>query len=323
MARALISRLRGYMKELFKTFKKSDIKILLKNFNSKGAEVPLSTWLDFAEATKAALGPDAMTVQLCETAVSEAQNNVEVCRVQNWGAKWDMKVKSILKNKRERLRRAVSKLEETQKRLVSVKHLVGEQVGHKLVSDVCKYDAALETILESKPERYVALVRATRCLGNRGSFENKHVQVEVEGKFVRARVEAVRGADINTAEVDVSLWKENFSGQTYEEGYDTSVKVVRTFSRAEVYGGGQKTTQPPISDATVAQAVKASPNPKVTAALIHNPKRPQYLLALYVEAKASRKRMAMLAEDVEDFVSTKKFFSLPVNTPGELVHAKP
>ena len=103
VARALVSRLRGYVKQLFKSFQKSHIVTLLKSFNSKGADVPLGTWLDFAEATKAALGPAVMIVLLCKAAVREAENQVEVAKDQGLRLTWVSKMETILKNKRDNL----------------------------------------------------------------------------------------------------------------------------------------------------------------------------------------------------------------------------
>ena len=180
--------MRGYVQKLSKHFIKLKIDSLLNSFKKKGAEVSLSRWLHFAEAARAALAPAAMSVQLCKTAVTDAENQMDVMR--QCGPALLAKGESVLKDKRASLRKAESELEDTQKRLVAVRLLVGEQVGQKLVSDEHKYDAALQKLAQSESTQYAALMRVAKCLGNRGSLKSKHVQVEVDGKLVRGRVEA-------------------------------------------------------------------------------------------------------------------------------------
>ena len=151
----------------------------------------MSRWLHFAEAARAALGPAAMSVQLCKTAVTDAENQMDVMRqFRQCGPALLAKGESVLKDKRASLRKAESELEKTQQRLAAVRLLVGEQVGQTLVSDEHKYDAALQKLAQSESTQYAALMRVAKCLGNRGSLKSKHVQVEVDGKLVRGRVEA-------------------------------------------------------------------------------------------------------------------------------------
>ena len=173
--------------------------------------------------------------------------------------------------------------------------VVAEKVGHRLVSDVSKYEAALEDLIEADPEQYRALTQLARSVGNRGPLK-KHsiVEVEIAGSLTRARVEEEVGG--GEMEVALSLWKMvHIENQPYEEGYDTSLKSVSIFPRDQIIAVYLKTTQH-LTDATVEAAIKNSSTPVDAAARIRDPARPEFLVALYCDAHASRQRMLQFAE---------------------------
>ena len=207
-----------------------------------------------------------------------------------------------LEKSRTELKKERNDLADTQRRLEDVRLTVAEQVGHNLVSDVARYDTALENLTEADPKQYSALIQLVRSIGNRGALaKGSIVEVEVAGELTKARVEEEVSED--GTEVTVSIWTQvRIIGRPYEEGYDTSNKIVRIFPRVEIIGGTRKTIQR-VTDATVEAASKNSSNPTAAAARIRDPKRPEFLVGLYCDAHASRGRVLALAEAAKKHIN--------------------
>ena len=100
---------------------------------------------------------------------------------------------------------------------------------------------------------------------SRTNTKGSIVEVEVAGSLAKARVEEEVSGD--GMEVTVSMWTANVRvrGRPYEEGHDTSQKIVRIFPRVEIIGGTREPIQR-VTDATVEAASKNSNNPAAAAA---------------------------------------------------------
>jgi hypothetical protein len=130
------------------------------------------------------------------------------------------------------------------------------------------------------------------------------VEVVVAGSLTRARVEE---GDI--AVVRVSPWKVvSFVNSKYEEGYDTRKKEILSLPRRDVYGKGEKIKQS-ITKVTLARLSGVSKgDPAAIRKLMEDPSRPEYLLALYADARVARTSMVILGQEVvsaigKDFVT--------------------
>ena len=293
----------------------AEVQQMVTAFNASGGAANAKTWLAHAESAKESIGPKAVSVKLTEAAVKLKTEVLENTR-QKFGPNSPTKPnlfrvtlrECILENARTELKHARDDLADTQHRFEDVRLTVAEQVGHSLVSDVARYETALENLTEADPKQYRALIQLVCSVGNRGALaKGRIVQVEVAGSLTKARVEEEVGGD--GTEVTVSMWTEVRRGnkRQYEEGYDTSSKIVRTFPRAEIIGGTRKPTQR-VTDATVQAASKNSSNPTAAAARIRDPKRPEFLVGLYCDAHASRGRVLALAEAAKKHIN-KPFLS--------------
>lgn len=109
-----------------------------------------------------------------------------------------------------------------------------ESIGGRLRRDRAEYAKALDEMQREEPDKLEELSERAAALVNRGALKHG-VEVEVveAGKLQRARVEAeCEGGD----SYELSLWTTvNERNQKYEEGFDTSIRVLTTKRRVEIY----------------------------------------------------------------------------------------
>ena len=184
--------------------------------------------------------------------------------------------------------------------LDDVRKEVAEQVGRTLVSDVHKYQNALDELTTNEEAEYGQLEELAASIVNTGPVKiGQHAMVPFDDKMQKAVVRSV-GAD---GRVTVSIWQVlNFVGYRYEEGYDTSRPIIESLPRQHVYALGEKDMQT-ITSSTVDAVVASSGDPDRLKGLLKNPKRPEFLMALYADAADTRTRLIELGKEVEQMTN--------------------
>ena len=184
--------------------------------------------------------------------------------------------------------------------LDDVREEVAEQVGRTLVSDVRRYQNALDELTTNEEAEYGQLEELAASIVNTGPVKiGQHAMVPFDDKMQKAVVRSV-GAD---GRVTVSIWQViRYVGHPYEEGYDTSEPVIESLPRQHVYTLGEKDVQT-ITSSTVDAVVASSGDPDRLKGLLKNPKRPEFLMALYADAADTRTRLIELGKEVEQMAN--------------------
>ena len=184
---------------------------------------------------------------------------------------------------------------------------VAQRVGRNLLSDVLKYQTALDEIVAAEGTGYDQLEELAASIANTGPLERGQLCMVADhnDKMQKARVERT-GAD---GRVTVSVWTVVTNlGLEYEEGYETSQKVTVSYPRHQVYANGSKDHQT-LNKSTVANILAAVDDPDRLKVFLENVKRPEFLMALYTDAAATRSRLVALGGEMEakiNHASTRK-----------------
>ena len=238
------------------------------------------------------LGPLALSLDLHAAAIAKAVKSAE--------ENTDLYLKSRAAVRVEKLRSAQGKIQRSfqtaKTNLEQVRQDVAEQVGRALVNDVRKYEQALEEITAKEGTEYDKLEELAGSIANTGDVQKGQLAiVPHKDKMQQAKVQTM-DAD---GRVTVSIWQQvRRRTATYEEGYDTSQPVVQSFPRQQVYALAGKNRQT-ITTSTVATAVARALDPGQVKGSLQNPKRPEFLMALYIDATATRTRLIELGAEAE------------------------
>ena len=280
----------------------------ISDFKKSGV-APTSVWLQHAESAKEvylgnaihqvfelitivcllqALGPLALSLDLNREAMEKA------CTVGTSEA--NFRARKLEKEKQkitDSFRMAKTNLDE-------VRQHVAEQVGRTLVSDVRKYQNALDELTANEGEEYGQLEELAASIVNKGPIQaGQLAMVSHDERMQKAQVRST-GAD---GQVTVSIWQVlNFVGYRYEEGFYTSQAVFKTLPRQQVYALGGKDHQT-LTASTVDAVVAACTDPDRLKGALQNPKRPEFMMALYADAAETRVRLIDLGNEVEERVN--------------------
>lgn len=279
----------------------------LNSFISQHGQVADSFWLQHSEACKECIGPIAMSRDLNASSILKAKQALQV----------NKKLNRSLDISRQKLN--ITKLAAGKKKLdsemgVAVKNLantrvsVASKVSHRLVADISRYSHAMEKNVNQEPEAYSKLNATAAAISNISDLKvGAKVLVVNVGSLSKACVVEVKS---NTYKV--SLWKiVDYKDGMYEEGYETTESEYLELPRVKLYALNAKPMQQSISDATISLVCGGSDTKEKMTSLIRNSKRPEFLMALYVDARKARLSLQILGAEAQAAIGTHLVAIIP------------
>ena len=279
----------------------------LNSFISQHGQVADSFWLQHSEACKECIGPIAMSRDLNASSTSNAKEALQLNKTLNRSLDISRQELNITKLAAEK-KKLDSQMAVAVRNLANTRVSVASNVSHRLVADISRYSHAMEKNVNQELEAYSKLNATAAAISNTSDLKvGAKALVANAGSLSKACVVEVKS---NTYKV--SLWKiVDYKGGVYEEGYETTEAEYLELPRVKLFALNAKPMQQSISDATISLVCGDSDTKEKMTSLIRNSTRPEFLMALYVDARKARLSLQILGGEAQTAIGTRLVAIIP------------
>ena len=266
----------------------------LDMFLKQHGKVADSFWLQHSQACKECLGPISMERDLNKSSTLKARQALEINQKIGKFDQISMQKLNLEKLAAQK-KKLVSKMSRAVDNLSNTRVAVASEVSHQLVADATRYSHAMrESVLED-PKTYAKLNETAAAITNVSSLKvGAEVEVVNAGSLTKACVVEVKSGGT----YKVSLWKKlEYIDTAYEEGYYTREAEHLELPRTKLYALHEGKIRQTLSDATISLICQGSDEKQEIKTFLRNTKRPEFLMALYVEARGARICLQMLGDE--------------------------